>query len=123
MLPHCFVPGPVTDSGGNFYGSLYNPEEPGSRGGPGPGGSAGARGGGRIHIQVGSMFLLDGNIKVDGENGAGGSGGGSGGSVWVEAGENTRIIVLPRTLLHGVEVSLVLHTYPLYLRPLQFNNL
>ena len=35
---------------------------------------------------VGEIFLLDGDLLVDGENGKNDAGGGSGGAVWIEAG-------------------------------------
>ena len=59
----------------------------GSRGGTGTANNPGGRGGGRAHIVVQGIFILDGTINVDGHNGTRGSGGGSGGSTWIVAGQ------------------------------------
>ena len=69
--------------GGLAYGSLYKPIETGSSGG----GLKGGHGGGKVKIRVPAVFLLDGHILADGEDGGTNSGGGSGGSVFVEAGQ------------------------------------
>ncbi len=39
-----------------------------------------------MYLLVGSVFLLDGEVYVNGETGTSGSGGGSGGSVWITTG-------------------------------------
>lgn len=53
---------------GNTYGSLYEPVSAGSRGGMGPSGKLGARGGGVMKIIVGHAFHLDGIVNVDADN-------------------------------------------------------
>ncbi|KAK3724602.1 hypothetical protein QZH41_005193 [Actinostola sp. cb2023] len=74
-------------SGGDVYGSIYEPNLPGARGGWGPV-AAGSRGGGRIRVDVGYAFIVDGILNTDADdvpaNSA--SGGGSGGSVWIKTG-------------------------------------
>ena len=70
---------------GLYYGSLYQPIEPGRRGGNGPGsGVVGGSGGGYIVIEVGNVLINDGTITAAGESGSGGNGagGGSGGSLF-----------------------------------------
>ena len=76
---------------GVAYNSLYRPVLAGSRGtyiydpaDPDNGTKKGGRGGGRIHIRVGSQLILDGTISADGETATSNGGGGSGGSVLVE---------------------------------------
>ena len=76
------------DIGGAYYGSLYTPVEPGSKGG----GIGGGKGGGTVKIDVGGIFLLDGIITVDGDDGVSDSGGGSGGSIWITAGNTIDIV-------------------------------
>ncbi|KAL5010959.1 hypothetical protein ScPMuIL_013264 [Solemya velum] len=72
---HGAVGGGSTSLVGEPYGSLYEPNLPGS-------GKAGrGRGGGYIHI-VTELLMNDGRISVDGGNSA--SGGGSGGSIWIK---------------------------------------
>ena len=58
----------ATEKGGKTFGSLYEPTEIGARGGDGPQGIAGSRGGGRVRVKVGHAFVSDGVIKVDGSN-------------------------------------------------------
>ena len=76
---------------GVAYNSLYRPVLAGSRGtyiysagDPDNGTKKGGRGGGRIHIRVGSQLIVDGRISVDGESATGDGGGGSGGSILIE---------------------------------------
>lgn len=76
---------------GSVYGSISQPTDFGSGGGP-INGILGGRGGGRIKISAGTI-RVDGRVSADGLNGAenvGSSfrvagGGGSGGSVWLAA--------------------------------------
>lgn len=56
-----------TVAGGGVYNSLYEPTMTGARGGAGPGGS-GSRGGGRMKINVGYAFVLDGFLKAHAVN-------------------------------------------------------
>ncbi|KAK3576663.1 hypothetical protein CHS0354_004948 [Potamilus streckersoni] len=70
------------DKGGDAYGSLYEPTDPGSKGG----GISGGRGGGALKLTVPAIFQLDGYISADGATGTDNSGGGSGGSVYIRAG-------------------------------------
>ena len=88
------VAGTSSSPGGGYYGSLYEPSHPGSRGGLCTSSTTpGGRGGGRIHITIGSEFLLDGQVLVNGEAvTCSGGGGGSGGSVWIEVGMYTNIL-------------------------------
>jgi|GEM_PF-3978753 len=79
----------VTDSGGNMYGSLTDPREPGSGGGS-SGASYGGAGGGAVVIEVPNGTLtLNGPIQANGgtpTSGAGrNGGGGSGGCVNLRA--------------------------------------
>lgn len=60
----------ATAKGGTTFGSLYEPVEVGARGGDGPHGVAGSRGGGRVRVKVGYAFVLDGVVKVDADNAA-----------------------------------------------------
>ena len=53
---------------GTTYGSLYEPISAGSRGGVGPSGVLGARGGGVMRIIIGHSFHLDGVVNVDADN-------------------------------------------------------
>ena len=76
---------PDTGRSGGYYGSLYEPEDLGSRGGPGSNGELGGRGGGTMRIIVVGVFTMDGSLIVDGLPGTSNSGGGSGGSLWVTA--------------------------------------
>ena len=71
-------------SGGSYYGSVYQPKDPGRRGGSGPGGrNVGGSGGGSIKIEAGTLLINDGTITTEGGSADGGSGagGGSGGSL------------------------------------------
>lgn len=71
-------------SGGSYYGSLYEPTDPGRRGGNGPSGrNLGGSGGGYIKIEAGTLLINDGTITTVGGSAARGSGagGGSGGSL------------------------------------------
>lgn len=74
-----------TQQSGPSYGSLYSPTMRGKAGGAGPSGEKAGQGGGYLVIKVGSLFILDGILKVSGGNAVIGSngGGGSGGSVYV----------------------------------------
>jgi len=54
-------------SGGDVFGSIYEPETPGARGGWGPV-AAGSRGGGRIRVLVGYAFILDGILNTDADD-------------------------------------------------------
>lgn len=69
--------------GGAAYGSLYEPVERGSQGGPSNSGP-GPRGGGVMRIKVGGILHLDGELNADGLSGSGGA---SGGSLWVTTGQ------------------------------------
>ncbi|KAI8478546.1 hypothetical protein Bbelb_437250, partial [Branchiostoma belcheri] len=74
--------------GGGTYGFLYRPVTLGSRGGSGSNNLPGPRGGGRVRIIVGAIFILDGEVNVDGDSAGSGTraGGGSGGSAWITSG-------------------------------------
>ncbi len=66
--------------GGNVYGSLTEPVDPGS----GAGGSSGFPGGGAVRIEATGAVTIDGDILADAGGGTGwNNGGGSGGSVWI----------------------------------------
>ena len=69
---------------GSPYNSLYYPQSPGSRGTFSSGRKTGGKGGGRIHVRVGSQFINDGTMSADGEAATSDGGGGSGGSILVE---------------------------------------
>lgn len=84
----------VTISGGPSYGSLYQPVQTGSTGGPGTNGVSGGKGGGKAKITVGSIMVLDGSIEANGGVGSSWSGGGSGGSVWIITSKNVVLIFL-----------------------------
>ena len=74
-------------SGGFAYGSLTEPNEPGSGGGS-EGVNHGGAGGGLIRLEVGGTLTLDGALTADGQAGnpgPSGGGGGSGGSLHVIA--------------------------------------
>ena len=71
-------------AGGTAYGSIYKPEDSGSRGG----GSHGGLGGGKVYINVPAIILMDGYILADGAAGTDiNGGGGSGGAIFIEAGK------------------------------------
>jgi hypothetical protein len=88
MAPANSLSGPV---GGNSYGSVSVPVEPGSGGGGGPfpptdGAPVGSFGGGAVRLMVGGTLLLDGMISANGGDAAPqGGGGGCGGSIWLTA--------------------------------------
>ena len=67
------------------YGSLYNPQEPGSQGGAGSSAIAAGKGGGVITIKA-TLLQLDGKLTVSGGHADQGSnaGGGSGGSIYLK---------------------------------------
>jgi hypothetical protein len=71
--------------GGNSYGSVIQPTQPGSNGGNGNGNSPfnrGGAGGGIIQLNISGGLLLGGSISANGVGGSGeGSGGGSGGTI------------------------------------------
>ncbi|KAK3755992.1 hypothetical protein QZH41_003345 [Actinostola sp. cb2023] len=77
----------ASNPGGKVYGSIYEPNLPGARGGAVLS-TLGSRGGGRIRINVGYALVLDGNLNADAENALAntGTGAGSGGSVWIKTG-------------------------------------
>lgn len=54
-------------AGGGVYNSLYEPTLTGASGGSGPGGT-GSRGGGKMRINVGYAFILDGFLRADAAN-------------------------------------------------------
>ena len=72
------------DLSGSPYNSLYFPEKSGSRGTVKDGTKLGGKGGGRIHLRVGSQLINDGKLSADGEPANSEGGGGSGGSILVE---------------------------------------
>lgn len=73
--------------GGNYYGSVTQPRDPGSGGG-GNSTYPGGAGGGHVRLVVGGRLHLDGGILADGERPVSNlAGGGSGGSVWLTVGE------------------------------------
>jgi|GEM_PF-1120262 len=79
-------------SGGQPYGSLYEPIHGGAGGGYSQSGyAAGGAGGGVIHIVAATRATLSGTLTADGYNGViyadnrYGGGGGAGGSIYVEA--------------------------------------
>ena len=81
-----------TTTGGIAYGSLYHPEETGSRGG----GDHAGYGGGKVYIKVPAIILIDGYILADGSDATGYEhGGGSGGSILIEAGRWSFFFVSP----------------------------
>ena len=70
--------------GGTAYGSIYKPEDSGSRGG----GTHGGLGGGKVYIKSPAIMLMDGLILADGAAGSANSGGGgSGGAIFLEVGK------------------------------------
>ena len=83
---HGGVGGGSQNYAGVAYNSLYYPQQPGSRGtyNSGTDTKSGGRGGGRMHIRVGSVFIHDGVMSADGEDATTDGGGGSGGSILVE---------------------------------------
>ena len=81
---HGGVGGGSEEIAGPAYNSLYYPQKAGSRGTYSVGVKLGGKGGGRIHIRVGSQFINDGTMSADGEAATSDGGGGSGGSILVE---------------------------------------
>ena len=81
---HGGVGGGSKDLSGSPYNSLYFPEKSGSRGTVKDGTKLGGKGGGRIHLRVGSQLINDGKLSADGEPANSEGGGGSGGSILVE---------------------------------------
>lgn len=59
--------------GGDVYGSIYEPILPGARGGS-VSNVPGSRGGGRIRLNIGYAFILDGNLNADADNARANSG-------------------------------------------------
>jgi len=75
--------------GGNAYGSVPRPTEPGSGGGGGQSVTigAGGSGGGTLHLTVNRQLQLDGWLSANGMAASGANcGGGSGGSLWLTVG-------------------------------------
>ena len=68
---------------GGYYGSLYYPQERGSRGGSRGSNSPGGNGGGLIQLNIGVSLFIDGTLTVNGGDGRNGGAGGSGGSIWI----------------------------------------
>jgi hypothetical protein len=77
---------PFDLAGGAVYGSLFNPETPGSSGAAG-GNTQGASGGGVGRVVASGTVLVNGSINASGENGLPWtslqSGCGAGGSIWI----------------------------------------
>ncbi|HOA60036.1 MAG: right-handed parallel beta-helix repeat-containing protein [Verrucomicrobia bacterium] len=72
-------------AGGAPYGSITEPLEHGSAGGPGDGGAGGA-GGGVVRLNVANLLTIDGRVTAQGLNGvSNNSGGGAGGSLYLTA--------------------------------------
>ena len=74
-----------TVAGGDYYGSLYDSQERGSRGGSRVNGDPGGNGGGLIHLNIGVSLFIDGTLTVNGGDGRDGGAGGSAGSIRVSA--------------------------------------
>ena len=74
-----------TVAGGGYYGSLYYPQERGSRGGSRGSNSPGGNGGGLIQLNIGVSLFIDGTLKANGGDGRSGGAGGSAGSIRVTA--------------------------------------
>ena len=78
----------LIQDGGAYFGSLYQPEYRGSRGGNGLIRDSG-KGGGRLDLEISSHLLVDGTIDVDGSHastdgsGSTDAGGGSGGTIYI----------------------------------------
>ncbi len=72
-------------TGGAPYGSITEPLEHGSAGGPGSGGAGGA-GGGVVRLNVANLLTIDGRVTAQGLNGVSdNSGAGAGGSLYLTA--------------------------------------
>ncbi len=74
--------------GGMAYGSIHEPNAPGSGGGLDVNsGSPGGTGGGVIRFQVNGGLTINGLLTADGNSGGGNeAGGGAGGSIWLTVG-------------------------------------
>ena len=76
-------------AGGDYFGSLYQPEYRGSRGGHGSS-YEGGKGGGYVNLKISTHLLVDGTVSVDASHATtDGSGntdaaGGSGGTIYIE---------------------------------------
>ena len=75
-----------TNIGGGYYGSLFAPQERGSRGGSRGSSGGGGNGGGLIHLNISVSLFIDGTLTVNGGDGRSGGAGGSAGSIMVTAG-------------------------------------
>ena len=73
-----------TTAGGDYYGSLYDPQERGSCGGSRSSGTGGS-GGGLIQLNIDVALFIDGILKVTGGEGHSGGAGGSAGSIRIIA--------------------------------------
>lgn len=69
---------------GSLYGDPVTPLYQGSGGGNCNGDLAGGYGGAAVKFAV-YMATIDGNILMDGQDGAPGAGGGSGGTIWIDS--------------------------------------
>ena len=83
---HGGVGGGSQNFSGVAYDSLYYPQKAGSRGTYDTelDVKSGGKGGGRMHIRIGSQFINDGTMSANGEDASSDGGGGSGGSTLVE---------------------------------------
>lgn len=73
-------------AGGGFYGSEFQPTDPGSGGGASLTGWSGSEGGGALRVRTGGPIQVDGVITAAGNDGrVEDSGGGAGGSIWIRA--------------------------------------
>lgn len=78
------------ETGGESYGTIYDPYKPGNPGGDGPIPYTGGKGGGVIQITA-DFIWNDGSITSNGGNAAGSdAGGGSGGSVFITVKKSLR---------------------------------
>lgn len=84
----CTILGISSDISGSAYGSLYQPNALGTRGGPN-GANLGGRGGGIQTFNVPGSFHMDGFLLSNGADASYNTycGGGSGGSLWAVVGE------------------------------------
>lgn len=80
------------------HGNLFNPDSLGSGGG-------GARGGGRIHMNVGGLCHIDGRVTVAGESAEKSGGGGSGGSLTIHANNMSGHGVLDASGGNGYDIN------------------
>ena len=83
---HGGVGGGSSSNAGVAYDSLYYPKQAGSRGtyDSDTDTKTGGKGGGRMHIRVGSAFINDGTMSANGDTADSEGAGGSGGSILVE---------------------------------------